>query len=190
MPPQSRVGDRSECPADAHGCPECPHAAAGAAYMGAPDVLVNGRAAVRVADMGWHASCCGSNTWHAANGSKTVLINGRPAHRKGDRVSHCGGVGRMLDGSDNVLVGEREGPPVEEGPKAYDQAFVLRDRGTGTLLANWLYRIVRDDGRVVWGRTDARGRTALVGGEHPETLRIDVLGPGFGSGSGCDDDHD
>jgi len=67
--------------------------------------MVNGRPALRVGDPGIHAACCGPNTWTAAAGSGTVRINGKGAHRVGDRDSHCGGTGQMIEGSPNVFVG-------------------------------------------------------------------------------------
>lgn len=105
MPPQGRLGDKSHTPADAHGCPACPHPATGPAVQGSPDVLVNNRPAVRVGDKGIHAVCCGPNMWTATKGSSTVLINNMPAHRKGDMDTHCGGVGQLIEGSEDVLVG-------------------------------------------------------------------------------------
>jgi uncharacterized Zn-binding protein involved in type VI secretion len=48
MPPQARVGDASMVPADAHGCPACPHPAVGPAISGSPNVLTNGLPSVRV----------------------------------------------------------------------------------------------------------------------------------------------
>lgn len=106
MPPQARVGDASMVPADAHGCPACPHPAVGPAIQGSPNVLTNGLPSVRVGDAGIHAACCGPNKWNAKTGSQSVLINGRPAHRLGDLVRHCGGVGRSIEGSSNVIVGD------------------------------------------------------------------------------------
>ncbi|MBM4368660.1 MAG: PAAR domain-containing protein [Deltaproteobacteria bacterium] len=105
MPPQCRVGDQSQVPADAHGCPACPHPAVGPAVAGSPNVMVNSMPALRVTDPGIHAACCGPNTWVAAKGSGTVFINKLPAHRLGDMDTHCGGVGQMIQGSPNVLVG-------------------------------------------------------------------------------------
>jgi len=105
MPPQCRLGDMSQVPADAHGCPACPHPAVGPAIMGSPNVLVNNRPATRVNDIGIHAVCCGPNMWVARTGSATVLINSQPAHRMGDMDQHCGGVGRMIQGSPNVITG-------------------------------------------------------------------------------------
>ena len=105
MPPQGRLGDKSNIPADAHGCPACPHPAVGPAIMGSPNVTVNSRPALRVDDMGIHAACCGPNMWTAAAGSGTVFINGKAAHRLGDADTHCGGDGQLIEGSANVIVG-------------------------------------------------------------------------------------
>ena len=67
--------------------------------------VINNLPAMRVQDIGVHAACCGPNMWEATTGSGTVKINGRSAHRKGDVDTHCGGVGTMIGGSDNVIVG-------------------------------------------------------------------------------------
>ena len=105
MPPQARVSDLSQVPADAHGCPACPHPALGPATRGSPNVAVNKLPALRVTDSGVHAACCGPNTWVAQAGSATVFINNLKAHRLGDSDTHCGGIGRMIGGSPNVITG-------------------------------------------------------------------------------------
>lgn len=105
MPPQGRLGDNAFIPADVHGCPACPHPCTGPAMSGSPDVLVNGMMALRIGDPGLHAACCGPNQWKAAAGSGTVRINNIPAHRLGDMTAHCGGVGNLIVGSPNVIVG-------------------------------------------------------------------------------------
>ncbi len=105
MPPVGRVGDNAFVPADAHGCPACPHPATGPATAGSPDVLVNGMPVLRVGDSGVHAACCGPNKWSAAKGSGTVFINNKPAFRLGDTTSHCGGVGNLIVGSPTVIIG-------------------------------------------------------------------------------------
>ncbi|MEO6773307.1 MAG: PAAR domain-containing protein [Kofleriaceae bacterium] len=92
-------------PVDAHGCPACPHPGIGPAIKGSPNVLVNSRPAVRVSDNGIHAACCGPNTWVAKQGSGTVFINNLAAHRVGDADQHCGGMGMLIEGSNNVMVG-------------------------------------------------------------------------------------
>ncbi len=93
------------CPADAHGCPGCPHPVIGPAISGSPDVNVNSLPALRMDDSGIHAACCGPNTWTAVGHSGNVNINGKGAHRLGDRVSHCGGTGQLIAGSPNVITG-------------------------------------------------------------------------------------
>ncbi len=101
----SRLGDKSQVPSDGHGCPACPHSCVGPAVGGSPNVFVNGKPALRVGDPGVHAACCGPNTWVARAGSSTVKINGLKAHRKDDADTHCGGNGKMIEGSPNVFSG-------------------------------------------------------------------------------------
>jgi uncharacterized Zn-binding protein involved in type VI secretion len=103
--PQGRLGDKAFVPADAHGCPACPHPCIGPAIQGSPNVNCNSRPALRVNDPGVHAACCGPNTWNAATGSGTVFINGLQAHRLGDTTAHCGGTGQLIEGSGNVFTG-------------------------------------------------------------------------------------
>ncbi len=105
MPPQSRVGDLAMVPADAHGCPACPHPCTGPGVVGSPNTLVNGSSALRITDPGVHAACCGPNMWVVAMGSTTVTINDIAAARLGDMTAHCGGVGALVMGSANVIVG-------------------------------------------------------------------------------------
>ena len=94
MPPQSRVGDNAFNPADAHGCPACPHPVTGPGQSGSPDVIVNGMQALRIGDPGQHAASSGS-----------VTFNNIPAARLGDSTTHCGGSGSLIVGSANVIVG-------------------------------------------------------------------------------------
>jgi len=105
MPPQGRLGDKSNVPADAHGCPACPHPCIGPAIAGSPNVHTNKRPSLRIGDPGIHFACCGPNTWTAAAGSGTVFMNNIKAHRLGDRDTHCGGSGQLIEGSNNVIVG-------------------------------------------------------------------------------------
>lgn len=105
MPPQSRVNDNAQNPADAHGCPACPHPVIGPGIVGSPDILVNGLQPLRVGDPGVHAACCGPNSWVVAMGSSTVFFNNIPAARLGDMTTHCGGVGKLIMGSPDVIVG-------------------------------------------------------------------------------------
>lgn len=105
MPPAARLGDKANVPADAHGCPGCPHPGVGPAVCGSEDVMTNSRPALRKDDTGIHAACCTKNTWDAAKGSGTVFINNKEAMRQGDQTKHCGGSGTMIEGSANVIIG-------------------------------------------------------------------------------------
>ena len=104
-PPAFRLGDKANIPADAHGCPACPHNCTGPATLGSPNVFTNKRPQVRLQDMGIHAPCCGPNMWMTANGSATVFVNGMPAIRQGDPTMHCGGMGNTIEGSSDVFIG-------------------------------------------------------------------------------------
>src|SRR6266446_4237765 len=103
MPGQGRLGDKAQIQSDAHGCPGCPHPGVGPAIAGSADVMVNGRPAVRVDDVGIHAVCCGPNMWSAQQGSPTVFINGKAAFRKDDPSRHCGGSGKLIEASSDVI---------------------------------------------------------------------------------------
>lgn len=132
MPLASRLGDRSHVPEDRHECSECPHEATGKATTGSPNVKVNGRLALRVGDKGEHAQCCGDNTWVAKTGAPRVMINGKLLHRVDDVDEHCGGHGKMIEGSPNVLVGDRKGhkprqAAIEEGVEQETVAIRLVD---------------------------------------------------------------
>ncbi len=89
-----------------HGCPGCPHPAAGPAICGSPNVTINDMPALRDKDKGMHGGCCGTNTWTATKASESVFINGKGAHRKDDETTHCGGKGKLSEGSDNVEIGD------------------------------------------------------------------------------------
>lgn len=106
MPGACRLGHMAEAQADAHGCIACPHHVKGPATTGSPDVKINNMPALRVTDMGVHAPCCGPNMWSAGKGSGTVTINFLPAVREGDMTQHCGGVGQMVEGSQDVIIGD------------------------------------------------------------------------------------
>ncbi|CAN5828488.1 hypothetical protein BH11MYX2_BH11MYX2_37980 [soil metagenome] len=98
MPPQGRLTDKSQVPADAHGCPACPHTCIGPAVMGSPNVMVNSLRTLRFCDTGTYAACYRHRTLAATVGSGTVFINSMAAHRQGDMDTHCGGVGRIVEG--------------------------------------------------------------------------------------------
>ena len=105
MPGIGRLGDKAQAPLDAHGCPACPHPVVGPAVVGSPTVNVNKLPALRCTDTGIHMACCGLNTWQVFKGAPTVFIDGKRAHRQGDDTKHCGGMGKLIEGSPNVIVG-------------------------------------------------------------------------------------
>ena len=105
MPPQSRVGDDAHCPADSHGKPCCSHSVKGPGVKGSTNILVNGKEPLRIGDPGVHSACCGPNTWKVAAGSSSVFFNNIPAARFKNKTVHCGGVGTLIQGSDNVITG-------------------------------------------------------------------------------------
>jgi uncharacterized Zn-binding protein involved in type VI secretion len=105
MPGAARLGDKSKCPVDTHGCTACPHSVEGPATQGSTDVTANGLPLLRVGDQGIHALCCGLNRWVSVGGAPGVFANGRPAARFNDTTLHCGGVGRMTQGSGDVIIG-------------------------------------------------------------------------------------
>lgn len=159
MPPQARLGDKALIPADAHGCPACPHTATGPAIAGSPNVFVNGRPAIRVNDPGIHAACCGPNLWNAKTGSRSVFINGRSAHRLGDLVKHCGGMGSTIEGSSNVIVGDRAGQgsyktKIRSTKHKILARAIFHDE---TPLANEVYKIIQNGAVIRSGKTNSQG---------------------------------
>ena len=92
----ARLGDKAFCPLDNHGCPACPHPVTGPIMSGSPNVLIDGKPAARVGDVGQHAACCGPNTYVIKTGDLNVLIDGKPAARLGDQTQHCGGMGKII----------------------------------------------------------------------------------------------
>ena len=177
MPPQARLGDKAQVPADSHGCVSCPHTAGGPAVAGSPNVNVNGRPAIRVDDPGIHTACCGGNTWNAQTGSKSVFINGKPAHRLGDVVRHCGGTGKCIEGSGNVIVGDHSGDgtreQIEKIPQVgYEKQFRVISETTYTPIVNVLYEIRTPDGNMHTGTTDKNGLTKKVQSTQPGSAQI------------------
>ena len=108
MPGACRLGDLANCPADAHGCTACIHNVTGPLVQGSTDTIINSRPGGRQGDRGIHAICCGPNTYAIAGGAPTVSINQKPAARLKDRTAHCGGNGKVKDGSGDVIIGNSQ----------------------------------------------------------------------------------
>ncbi len=118
--------DHARCGVDHHGCEGCAHVVTGPAAEGSPDVLIDGRHALRVGDRGHHAACCGENRWIALGGAANVFVNGRKAHRMGDATAHCGGAGTLVTGSTNVYIGDHEDASGIATP--HDRTMIIRPR--------------------------------------------------------------
>jgi uncharacterized Zn-binding protein involved in type VI secretion len=117
MPGACRLGDKANCPADGHGCTACIHNVAGPVVQASHDTLINGRPGGRQGDRGIHGICCGPNTFAVADGAPTVTINNLRAARLNDRTSHCGGSGRVVDGSGDVIIGNAQGTGFRKAAK-------------------------------------------------------------------------
>lgn len=178
MPPQSRLGDKSLVPADAHGCPACPHPATGPAVAGSPNVFVNGLPAIRVDDPGIHAACCGPNKWNAKTGSRSVIINGRAAHRLGDLVKHCGGMGQTIEGSPNVIVGDLSGSSGNaKQPAELVEKHIIKVRieyPNGKPARSEKVILTESNGTQHFATTDENGQLVLEFDEEKE-LTIEVM---------------
>ena len=164
----ARLGDKSQVPADAHGCVSCAHPAEGPATSGSPDVFVNGKAAVRVGDVGVHAACCGPNTWTAKMGSDSVFVNGKPLHRLGDMDQHCGGVGKMIQGSPDVIAGGGQtstgkSAEIMESPDAGHRFQAVFEDSEGRPIANLPVVVTLPSGEERKMRTDGSGRITVHG---------------------------
>lgn len=102
------IGSIALCPADGHGAIGDPLPVQGPIITGSPNVTVGGSPAARVGDTGVHTACSGPNTFKVAEGDPSVLINGKPAARIGDKTAHCGGIGKIVSGMQDLSCGENE----------------------------------------------------------------------------------
>jgi uncharacterized Zn-binding protein involved in type VI secretion len=93
------VGMKAFCPADSHGAPGDPVPVVGPITSGSGHVLVDGRPAARVGDVGFHLACSGPNTFTIVSGDPSVLIDGRAAAKVGSTTQHCGGMGHIIEGA-------------------------------------------------------------------------------------------
>lgn len=167
MKPQGRVGDISETTSDTHAHPCCAHICTGPAICGSEDVLVNGLPALRINDTGIHSTCCGANVWQATEGATGVLINDQRAHREGDRTQHCGGAGRLITGSPNVLIGDIGGSGDSSDSETFIEIELLDDSGFPVKAARFELELA--GGHRLTGTLDDNGRA-----------RVDGISPGGG----------
>ena len=111
MPAAARLGDKAQIDSDAHGCPACPHPGVGPIVTGSADTFINKLPAARAdsTDLGVHAVCCGPNIYQITKGSPTVYVNNKPLARMNDQTKHCGGNGKIIDGSPDVMIDDGAG---------------------------------------------------------------------------------
>ena len=88
-----------------------------------------------------------------------MFINGIAAHRMGDATVHCGGNGKLVEGSPDVIIGGKqpEKQASEDEPLRYDvrKRIVFPD---GSELANEAYDLIDGEGTVIRsGSTDSKG---------------------------------
>lgn len=92
----AHIGSMAFCPADAHGCPACPHPVTGPVITGNGNVLIDGMPVACEGDRGVEAGCCGGNNFIITGGDPEVLINGKKAAKIGSATQHCGGNGHIV----------------------------------------------------------------------------------------------
>ena len=175
MPPAHRVGDKALNPADAHGCPACPHPVQGPGTSGSPDVFVNNMPQMRVGDPGMHAACCGPNSWTVAQGSSSVFVNNIPPSRIGDATTHCGGSGKVIQGSPNVIIGDYTCAPPPPPPPAPPDLPNLVEAWPGA--ADFFINMPDDEGRKHGRKVTVKARVEPPQGGVPIFFKLlDVAG--------------
>ena len=146
MPLAGRVGDQAKNSTTGHESP---------AKAGSPDVLVDGKAALRVGDPGTDPE-----SWNAQKGSTGVLINGLPAHRVGDATKHSAGDGQLVQGSPHLTIGDRGGGTAK--PIPHDQTLQVSVKDAlGRPIEGATAKVVcpHNDDKVV----PVNGNTTLTG---------------------------
>lgn len=120
----SRFSDQSACAA-------C--GIVGSAVAASGNVQTNALGALRMGDTGLYACCCTKKSpveWIATAGAATVLINNEPAVAITYRTTAPTGVGALLVGSGNVLVG---GVLITMEEQARADALAMIDKGLRSL---------------------------------------------------------
>src|SRR5690242_21254494 len=83
---------------------------------------------------------------------------------QGDATQHCGGGGKLIDGSPDVIIGDEvwEGEKVEPWLElTWIEIELLNEDGTPAKLE--AFRLALPDGSIREGRLDANGRTRVEG---------------------------
>ena len=132
MPAAARLGDKAQIQADAHGCPACPHPGVGPIVVGSNNVFTNDRPQGRQDDLGIHAACCNANNFQISKGSGTVYVNGKPMARMQDQTKHCGGSGKIIEGSSDVLVDDNGGQAAGLGSYLMNAVTIRLEQATAS----------------------------------------------------------
>src|SRR4029079_2241746 len=108
------------------------------------------------------------NTWTAVEGSAGVKINGKGVHRLGDMGQHCGGVGKLVQGSPTVNVGggsasskDASAPKAPEDRPHWVEMHVVD--AAGKALEGRPYVLRLPDGTRVRGVVPADGKVRKDG---------------------------
>jgi uncharacterized Zn-binding protein involved in type VI secretion len=89
------------------------------ASQGSPDVIINNRAALRDGDAG--------PGFRASGGSTGVFIDGLPAFRQGDPTQHGSAPGELVQGSPDVILGDRKAGTPKARPHDTNVALGVTD---------------------------------------------------------------
>jgi uncharacterized Zn-binding protein involved in type VI secretion len=135
----------------------CDHHNKSTSLTGSANVLINNRSALRIGDRGRPMDCGNTSHWRASEGANRVLINGRAAHRSGDETRHCCGLGYLIDGSLNVLIGDQQQSGKD---RRTNVAFRVLDELRAP-IPNVRSYVTFPDGSVVSAITDKDGRIEL-----------------------------
>ncbi len=113
MPGAARALDTAEPTTAEDGGPAA-RSEAGAGLR-SPDVIIDNQAALRLGDPG--------PGWQAKGGSTGVFIDGLPALRVGDATLHGSSKGELVQGSPDVIIGDRK--PGTPKPRPHDTSVTL-----------------------------------------------------------------
>lgn len=153
----------------------------GVVISGSESTEVDGKPVARVGDRVTCPKKGHGSVTTIVTGDVTAIIDGRPLARHGDKTA-CGA---MLISSQMIAVvdeGSSAGQDASSAPAgpagtsslmgneakhAYDLQFLVQGDKSGKPMANTPYKIMLDDGRDFFGKTDKNGLTQKVGADYP-----------------------
>lgn len=147
---------------------------AGPLVEGSSSVLVNDRGVVTLAQNGVATSKGGTNVV-VSDASRGVVADDRPVARAGDATRHGEALGRIVGGSQNVVVGDGAPTPAAGVGPSYTAGAVLRYQGTERVLPEVRYVARIDQKKIAAGTTDENGRTKRIPSGGPAAVVLDLL---------------